>query len=238
MIQRQKHSGTRQLFDSWAGGYQALLSRSVKLSGEGAEYFVRYKLERIRRLCRSFPPGHILDVGCGVGLLTELLGRSFPSTRVTGLDLSSKSLDQAASRCAGLPNVAFHVYDGTTLPSGVEGANLVLLANVLHHVEPVARLRFLEGIVLPALLPEGRVVVFEHNPYNPITRLVVRFCPFDHDARLLTLSATVTLLRQCRLRVLQRDYIVFFPRFLWFLRGLERHMGRLPVGAQYMVVGQ
>jgi hypothetical protein len=31
------------------------------------------------------------------------------------------------------------------------------------------------------------------------------------------------------------DYIVFFPRALAFLRPAERHLGRLPLGAQQML---
>lgn len=133
--------------------------------------------------------------------------------------------------------MAFCIYDGRSFPAEIKGVDLVVVANVLHHVEPTVRPDFLEEVALPALLPGGRIVVFEHNPYNPITRLVVRSCPFDQDARLLPPSAAVALLQNCRLRVDQRDYIVFFPRFLRFLRGLEGLMGRLPVGAQYMVVG-
>lgn len=225
-------------FDRYADEYQAFVARSVALSGEDVEYFARYKLERIRKLYTSALPRQVLDIGCGVGLLTELLGLTFPSARVTGVDLSSQSLAHAASRCAGLSNVTFRVYDGTTLPAEIEGVDLAVLANVLHHVEPRARLAFVQGLVLPALLPGARVVIFEHNPYNPITRLAVRFCPFDRNVRLLTLRAATALLRQCPLQVLQWDYIVFFPRFLRFLRGLERRMGWLPVGAQYMMVAQ
>ncbi len=238
-MSQEESKVNRPLFDHYAEEYQALVSRVTSLSGEGAEYFARYKLERIQELYRSCPPPrHILDIGCGVGLLTDVLGRALPSTRVTGLDLSAKSLDQAASRCAGLRNVVCSLYDGKTLPLGAEDADLVVLANVLHHVEPPARPAFLEEVVLPALLPVGHVVVFEHNPYNPLTRLAVRLCPFDREARLLSLRGVMALLRRYPLRILRSDYIVFFPRLLRVLRGLERRIGWLPLGAQYMVVAQ
>lgn len=234
----EHRNDARQLFDRYADEYQTLLSRSIKLSGESAEYFARCKIERIRRLCSSLPPRHVLDVGCGIGVLTELLGRTFPSARVTGLDLSPKSLVQAVSRCAGLANVTFSLYDGNALPSEINGVDLSILANVLHHVYPAARPAFVEGLVLPALLPDGRIVIFEQNPYNPLTRLAVWSCPLDRNAHLLSLRASVALLRRCQLRVLQRDYIIFFPRFLGLLRGLEERMGWLPFGAQYMVVAR
>ncbi len=225
-------------FDHYADDYQALLSSSVAFSGEGAEYFARYKLERIRALCWSSPPVHILDIGCGIGLLTELLARTWPSARVTGFDLSPKSLDHATARCAGLENISWHLYDGKAPPASVTPADLVVLANVLHHIEPTARESFLHGVVLPTMLPGGRLVVFEHNPYNPLTRRVVRCCPFDRDAKLLSLGSVTALFARCRLRVLRRDYIVWFPRPLRGLRRLERVMGWLPLGAQYMVVGE
>ena len=232
--------GTRstQHFDAFATEYETLISRSVRFSGEGAEYFARYKLERIQQLCGTSVPTSILDIGCGVGLLTEMLGQAFPGSRVMGLDLSPQSVEQAASRCAKWPNVTFRAYAGTRLPVGIEGVDLVILANVLHHVDPKNRQAFLAEVVRPALQPGARVVVFEHNPYNPFTRLVVRSCPVDRDARLLTRRSAVALLRRCGFEVLQRDYIVFFPRLLRALRRFEDRMGSLPIGAQYLMVGQ
>lgn len=238
-MSREQSDPNRELFDHYGDRYQTLVSRVANLSGEGVEYFTQYKLEQIQNLFRSCPPPrHIVDIGCGVGLLTELLGRALPSTRITGLDVSTKSLEQAASRCAGLSNVVLSLYDGKILPAGADGAELVILANVLHHVERAARPPLLQAVVLRALLPSGRVIVFEHNPYNPFTRLAVRLCPFDRDARLLTLRTAMTLMRGTQLRVLLWNYIVFFPRFLRSFRGLERRMGWLPLGAQYMVVAK
>lgn len=234
----ERENCPEEIFNSYADEYQAMLARSVNRFGEEYEYFVRYKLERIRKLCRVSPPTRILDIGCGVGLLTELLGRAFPAARVTGLDVSTRSLSQAASRCVDLKNIEFHAYDGALPPSLLGRVDLAVLANVLHHVEPSARRRFMEQVVLPSLVQDGRVVVFEHNPYNPFTRMVVRFCPVDQNAHLLTLATTLRLLRDCHLRVLQRDYIVFFPRLLRWFRVLEERMGWLPAGAQYVAIAQ
>ena len=226
-----------QHFDAFATEYETLLDRSVSLSGEGAEYFARYKLARIRQLCGASAPASILDIGCGVGLLTERLGQAFPGSRVMGLDLSPQSVEQAASRCAKWPNVTFRAYAGTRLPVGIEGVELVILANVLHHVDPEHRQAFLAEVVRPALQPGARVVVFEHNPYNPLTRFVVRSCAFDRDAQLLTRGQTTRLLRRSGLEIVRRDYLVFFPHPLRWLRRFEPRLGSLPLGAQYLVVG-
>ena len=84
--------------------------------------------------------------------------------------------------------------------------------------------------------PGSRLVIWEHNPFNPVTRLLVRMCPFDGDARLLTLNATRTLLRRNGFRPLQHAYVNLFPpRWLRFAAwaAVENKLGGLPLGAQY-----
>jgi SAM-dependent methyltransferase len=210
----------------------------VRVFGEGAAYFARYKVAQIQRVCASAAPSRILDVGCGVGLLTELLGRAFPSSHVTGLECSDRSLEQARARCAGLPNVRLRAYDGQRLPEEVRGIELAVLANVLHHIPPAERLAFLAQVVRPALAPGARAVVFEQNPYNPLTQLIVRRSPIDRGARLLTRARVSRLLVEAGFTVLRRDYVVFFPRPLRAARGLEPRLGWLPLGGQYIVVAR
>jgi hypothetical protein len=59
-------------------------------------------------------------------------------------------------------------------------------------------------------------------------------CEFDDDAILLSRRESVSLLRDAGMRGASVDYIVFFPKFLSILRPLERHLGWLPLGAQYV----
>ncbi len=35
---------------------------------------------------------------------------------------------------------------------------------------------------MSVLKKKGRVYIFEHNPYNPVTRYLVATCEFDRDA--------------------------------------------------------
>jgi SAM-dependent methyltransferase len=232
-------AGRRPLFDGYGSRYRSLVAQVIQLSGEGPEYFAAYKVAQVLELFRSAaPPAHIVDVGCGVGLLTERLARALPSTRITGVDVSATSVDEAAARCADLPNVTFRPYAGDALPPEAAHADLVILANVLHHVEPRDRPALLESVILPALRQGGRLAVFEHNPYNPLTRRAVRACVFDRDARLLTLRAARQLLARPPLRIVRAAYVVFFPRPLRALRPLEARIGWLPLGAQYVLVAE
>lgn len=60
---------------------------------EVAEGFFR----AVRGIARARAPGLLLDLGCGTGLLTELLART--GCRVRGVDISSRMLRVARRRC-------------------------------------------------------------------------------------------------------------------------------------------
>jgi hypothetical protein len=87
------------------------------------------------------------------------------------------------------------------------------------------------------LRTDGRVLIFEHNPFNPVTRWVVNQCQFDRDAVLLKPKEAIAHLRAAGLRFVRRDYIVFFPRPLSLCRPLERYLLWCPLGAQYVITG-
>jgi hypothetical protein len=93
------------------------------------------------------------------------------------------------------------------------------------------------GTVLASLRPGGHVVVFEHNPLNPVTRRAVAACPFDDDAILLWPWQARSLLRRSGFDAVTLDYIVFFPKPLAFLRRLEPRLRGVALGAQQMLVG-
>ena len=86
------------------------------------------------------------------------------------------------------------------------------------------------------LLQEGgNIFIFEHNPYNPITRYLVNNCIFDADALLLKKRELIKLLIDANLSVNTRRYSLFFPSFLKKLRFLEPMLGYLPLGGQYFI---
>jgi hypothetical protein len=111
---------------------------------------------------------------------------------------------------------------------------MVLVAGVFHHIPIERRLEHMRRCA-GLLAPEGHLVIFEHNPLNPVTRYVVRTCEFDRDATLLGLGAMLRLIRAAELRVLHRRYTLFFPAALRSLRRVEPYLGWLPLGGQYAV---
>lgn len=102
---------------------------------------------------------HILDIGCGPGLLAHDLALEVgPGGRVTGLDKSPAMLDLARARCAGLAQVDLVEGDATHLPADEATLDAVTCAQVLLYVEDVERA---VGAMHRVLKPGGRAVIVE-----------------------------------------------------------------------------
>jgi SAM-dependent methyltransferase len=213
-------------FDAYAGSYEEDHRSSIAASGEDPAYFHDYKVACLARKGVS-EDGPLLDFGCGIGNLTERFVTRYHD--VHGFDPSAASLAIAKERA---PAARFHD-DASTLPQ--DHFATAVLSGVLHHVAPNRRFEVMRK-VRSTLRPGGRVVIFEHNPLNPVTRRAVATCAFDDDAILLWPWEATTLLEQAGFADVELDYIVFFPRPLAFLRPLEPRLGRVMLGAQMMVV--
>lgn len=223
-------------FDVHASDYQKTLDRSLAFSGEGSAYFARRKAQRVEELARGLNPqgrARVLDVGCGIGLVLETLDRR--AIAPEGTDVSGGMLESAQKR---LPDVAFTACspDGA-LPYPDAVFDLTFTACTLHHVPVSARPAFMASLAR-VTRPGGLVVVFEHNPWNPVTRAIVAGCEFDRDAVLLGAAEVRTLMRGAGLRPRSARYYLFVPPRLHALTFLERYLEWLPLGGQYFVVGE
>lgn len=218
-------------FDRFSQEYDEILARNLSLGGGDPDYFHRGKALTLRRVLGPDFRGRILDFGCGVGHVLDELTRLIPAAELHGYDPSVPS----AKRAAGVVGVASVVTSEEELEAGAFDAAVV--ANVLHHVDPPERPRLVRS--LHHLLRDGgTVVVFEHNPLNPLTRWTVRQCPFDVDVELLWGGEVAALLRDAGFGDVRFRYTTFFPRWFGWLRRLERFLGWLPLGAQTYTVGR
>jgi trans-aconitate methyltransferase len=222
-------------FDKFADAYFDMHAENIGISGEDPAYFARYKIVELRRLWsqkRMPEPTTVLDFGCGIGASLPHLAVAFPSARLTAFDVSEKSLTVARDQYPGLANF-IHANDLTELEH--TGFDLVFTSCVFHHidesrhVETFCKLRSL-------LRPEGRLVVFEHNPANPVTRYIVATCPFDENAVLISSAQLCARQRQAGFLSVERRYVGFFPRALAALRRFEPKLSSMPIGAQYYTV--
>jgi SAM-dependent methyltransferase len=231
----------RAKFDAYAEEYAVLHRENVAVTGEQPVYFATYKLRCIERLVGPEFDGPVLDYGCGIGSLTEQLCTRFSD--VHGFDPSLRSIAAARDRVAassrprsGDASSARFCSDLAEVPDGHFG--LLVMSGVLHHVHPSEREAVLRCAIRKLRAGDGRLVVFEHNPLNPLTRRAVAQCPFDDDAILLWPWQARALLRRSGLRDVRLRFIVFLPRALAAFRWLEPHLGAVPLGAQVMLVGR
>lgn len=74
------------------------------------QYFLTLGQELIQRIS---PATDVLDVGCGVGILTLFLAQRFPDVMFCGIDRSSASIirAQGEAKSRGIGNVRFEQYD-------------------------------------------------------------------------------------------------------------------------------
>jgi ubiquinone/menaquinone biosynthesis C-methylase UbiE len=77
---------------------------------------------------------HVLDVGCGTGVLTRVIARREGVGSVVGVDLAPKLVHRARELAGALANVRYEVADAHSLPFGDASFDAVVFDSVLTHV--------------------------------------------------------------------------------------------------------
>jgi hypothetical protein len=68
---------------------------------------------------------------------------------------------------------------------------------------------------------------------------VVRRCPVDVDAELLTAKQATTLLQASGLEPVSTDYFLYLPEKLFTLAGsMEKMLSGIPLGGQYALLAR
>jgi SAM-dependent methyltransferase len=217
-------------FDDYADDYNRLLKESTNFFSSSEAYFARYKVDLVRKHAGG-SVSNLLEYGCGIGRNIPFLRDAFPEALIVGSDISGESLEVARRANDGIEFVQEPVAPGSGPASGFE---LIFVAGVFHHV-PVAERPLVAKALWSRLAPGGRLFIFEHNPYNPVTRRVVNNCPYDEDAVLLKPSELEAVLRSAALRVERSSFCLFVPPKLSVLAWMEDYLGWLPLGGQYWV---
>ena len=232
----------KNVFDTVARDYERIHNRNLPPGVHSAD-FISHRAACVTRWISDGYAGKdffYLDFGCGNGRMLKSMiesDRLKPLTedgrlQLFGFDTSAESIGEA-KRLISDDRVCL-VSDLTRLPRDVR-FDFVISCHVFHHIPPAERAATVETLAR-RMKPAARLVIWEHNPFNPITRLLVKMCPFDGDARLLTLNSTKALFGQNAFRFTQRAYVnVFPPGWLRWkaLSAIEKGLRVVPVGAQY-----
>lgn len=225
-------------FDVFANDYRRIHTKNVQgISGQDSDYFSRYKIRELKDRQAVSENAAWLDLGCGDGNTFRFVREFFPTCTYSGIDVSRESIHSARTRIPESSSGIFQSYDGLHIPFDDASFDIVFMACVLHHVLPEDRPALMRQC-RRVLRQEGKLVVFEHNPFNPVTLKLVRDCPFDANAHLLTSKNACHLLREAGFRILSKRYTLFMPRKgIWLkLASVEKHLSWLPLGGQYYVI--
>jgi SAM-dependent methyltransferase len=227
---------TQPEFDRYSASYDELLKDPIRdrFTGQASGFFHLRK----RDLIRSYF-GHLgvdarnlryLDVGCGKGELATLLRDDFGY--VAGCDPSPGMLEFVQGIDVRVQR------DPAELPFADAEFDFVTAVCVYHHVSTAARLALTQE-VSRVLKPGGVFAIIEHNPYNPVTRGIVRRTPVDSDAVLLSSGEAHKWMDRAGLKIHSTQYFLYFPEPLYRLGGhrIEELLRKVPLGGQYAVFG-
>ena len=227
---------SNDVFDQHANNYSSRINQSLSTFGVQHDFFTRHKARLIDWLLaregRDARQMDLLDVGCGIANIHELIGDRFRS--VVGVDTSAESIKTAKER---FPQHSYSVYDGLRLPMDDASVDMTMAIAVFHHVPP-DQWDNLAREMLRVLRPGGLALIIEHNPWNPVTQRIVRTCPIDDDAVLLSRPKTVALFERAGAAQVEAKSILSIPPKTDFLMRLDNLLGRLPLGAQYWCIAR
>jgi SAM-dependent methyltransferase len=222
-------------FDGYADSYDTLLEDPMRGAfARDPLHFYRRKWLLMQRLLRSAGMEsrtlRWLDAGCGRGELLHLAGDHFK--QATGCDPSGAMISSCSS---------FKVHHQTSpfeLPFPDGSVDLVTAVCVYHHVPEASRL-LLASEMMRVLAPGGLCCIIEHNPWNPVTQAIVRRCPVDVDANLLTASNARAILTAAGFAQLNTSYFLYLNESLFNrIAPLERILTKIPLGGQYAVMAR
>jgi SAM-dependent methyltransferase len=221
-------------FDRYDRDYEEVVERSIAFSGLKHDFFLEAKAIALQRLFA----GHfgsrrpdLLDLGCGVGRLHPLLADVAGS--LAGTDVSEASILRAREDNHA---VEYRPMEGAIIPWDENSFDVSLAVCVFHHI-PVAERAAAAAEMVRVTRPGGLVILIEHNPWNPLTRLSVLRCPFDHDAVLLGAREARTLLAGAGLAGIRSRHMLLLPTRRAGAPAIERAFETLPLGAQYLAWG-
>jgi SAM-dependent methyltransferase len=221
-------------FDRYASSYDDLLEDPIRdrFTRDPLHFYRRKWLQMeylLKRASVNASSLRWLDVGCGRGELLELAGSQFASA--TGCDPSAGMISSAS----------FEVHQQIShleLPFDDKTVDFVTAVCVYHHVPQDARV-LLTSEIKRVLTPGGLFCIIEHNPWNPVTRAIVKRCPVDVDAELLTARSARLVLRAGGFEPLASCYFLYLPERLFDRVGtLEKMFSKVPLGGQYALLAR
>lgn len=224
-------------FDHWRDDYDDRIGDALAFAGQSHDFYLRVKADHFADAVNASYGDNrveVLDVGCGHGLMhRHMLERKDVRLGITGIDTAATVIEEAKRLN---PGVSYSAYDGKHLPYADHSFDIATATCVMHHVPPAQWSEFMRQMYR-VVRPGGKVIIYEHNPFNPATQWIVNSCPIDADAVLLRSGVLKRLMSQAGLSAIAREFIIFAPIDRPLFRYIDRALWWLPLGAQYAVSG-
>ena len=131
-------------------------------------------------------------------------------------------------------NTSYHI---NKIYCDKHGYDLIFSSGVFHHI-PHQEHGSIINHLSRLLNQNGKIVIWEHNPINPITLKIVKECPFDKDAVLIRSNKLRQHLEAASLEKVQIIYTTFFPKILSRLNAFDSFLSWLPLGGQYLAIAE
>lgn len=223
-------------FNEHKNSYVNTIENSLRLSGKEHDFFTKVKAEFLEDIIKTYLPDvhkpQLLDIGCGHGLIHKhLKGKGLD---IVGVEVADEVVELARTEN---PEVRYFSHDGKVLPFEAKQFDVAIAICVMHHVPPAEWKSFLNEMKR-VLKPGGIAVIFEHNPYNPVTRYIVANNVLDDDAVLLPSPSLKKMMQAAGFAGVKNRNILFTPFAHRMFRWLDKVLGRVPLGTQYYSVGQ
>lgn len=212
-------------------------------------YFVYVKTKNFIDFAKQYfgnlKDKNCLDIGCGSGETTSYLENEFKC--VVGLDYSLGMILEGKNKLLK-PTTSLIAGDASSIPITNNSFDVVVFFNIFHHVESKESLIKMMSNSKNIIKKNGLIAIIEINPYNPVSRNVIKTCEIDEGVSLdgfkknlfpttLFPYETENLLRSANIQLLNTTYFIFFPKILKALLFVERIFKKIPLGGLYMVVG-
>jgi SAM-dependent methyltransferase len=222
-------------FDNIANSYDKELRESLGLYGNrDISIFADYKIEIVESEISKMPV-NILEFDCGTGRNSFFLKKRFPESNIFGCDISEKSIEIASKRNHAIQfKLILNPID--LISEYKDTFDCIFISNVFHHIPINEHQTWLDALY-KITSKHGRIFIFEHNPYNPITKHIFYTSEIDKGAIMLTPSYCYRLCYNSNYANIYCKYTLFFLRRNAFFKFIERILYWLPFGAQYYIRG-
>jgi len=188
-------------FDSVADVYDESLPAHV------VEHYLAKRTAFVLEHC---PRGKALDVGCGTGVLAARLADA--GYAMSGADPSGGMLDHLRRR---RPDITAVQASGTDLPFEPDSFDVVLSVATFHHIAEPGAVRDTLAEMVRVCRPDGRVLIWDHNPRNPYWRVLMKRVPQDTgDERLIPEAEILAGLQAAGAQILSSAQFGLVPDFV------------------------